>query len=1123
MSSIAVWIGVLILGLGAIFSLLSAIHTLQSSRRWSDYRLRRRYIVQARGSVLLSVLSGALAVGLLLVGRSWQRSATPAAPPPTPTFATETAVPPAAAPPTETTTGIPASPPTETPAPTETATVFVASATPVIPPTIALTATPAMPIAVQALIQGTGTPAFAAQFGRLRFSTEINNYTLVAPGEEFQNPIKQMYSVFTYQPVGVKIQWTALWYQNAELKYVDTTSWQDFPAGVAVAVWRRPAPEWKPGQYEVQIFVGTEWKASGRFALEGEPPTVTPSPLPSSTPTALPTSTITNTPSITPTWTASPQPPPTRTPRPSATASSTAAATATPTNTETPQPRPTSTLTSTITPRPSSTLPPSSTPSKAPSLTPLPTLTPTSTPTRPTSTPEATKTPRPSATPVPSNTPSKTPSATPLPTFTPTITPTLPPVEINVFFTNTRPSGTRNPPFNEPVRRMIPGSANSITAALDAYFAGPTSPEQAQGLIAIRNGFVGYRRVDFTDGVLSVYLAGNCQPGGMGYGIAQPLIATLKQFPGVLYVKVYDAYDHTGDAIGPADSWPVCLDVIFTSTYTPSPTSTATHVPSKTPTPTASPVPTRTPVPTSSFTPAPSSTPQPTLTPTPVPSRTPTLAPTSTPPATKTPIPTATSTPRPTSTPPPTFTATFTRTPSVTPSPTITRTPTSTFTPGPTNTPRPTLTLTPINAPTQAGTGATAPRGTVQPTPTLDVACYRAEFLGDVTIVDDALLRPNQPFRKTWRVRNAGNCPWTAAYQLIFVRGEHMGGPTALQLEGPVAAGQNADLSVDLIAPARPGQYEGFWQLQSPDGQIFGIGPGATGNLWVKIRVAGEPLPTSTGLLPVASPTAARPTGWAEATLTAFAASATAEAAPTTTATPIADVTSEPLMDFADLACAAQWQANDGVLGCPGQPDDPRGSVTVLSEAALEDGPTVTQPALLTIPSTSADGYILGLYPQYKVAAGDHLRAGVGCEYNALQCSVLFRVSYLDEAGAARDLWTLGEFYDGHHFDLDLDLSDLAGQQVRIVLSVGNLGNAAGDRALWIAPRIVNTSAPTATLPTDTPAPILAVTSTPTIVPTPTTAVPSPTPTVPAATPTAPIPSFFNSIIEFFRQLFAPK
>src|SRR4030042_388747 len=69
MSLIALWIGVLIFGLGAIFSLLSAVRSLQISRRWSDYRLRRRYIVQARGSVLLSVLSGALAAGLLIFGR----------------------------------------------------------------------------------------------------------------------------------------------------------------------------------------------------------------------------------------------------------------------------------------------------------------------------------------------------------------------------------------------------------------------------------------------------------------------------------------------------------------------------------------------------------------------------------------------------------------------------------------------------------------------------------------------------------------------------------------------------------------------------------------------------------------------------------------------------------------------------------------------------------------------------------------------------------------------------------------------------------------------------------------------------------------------------------------------
>src|SRR3990172_4183661 len=99
MSFIALWVGVLIFRLGAIFSLLSAIRTLQISRRWSDYRLRRRYVVQARGSVLLSVLSGALAVALLVFGRRLQ-PAVPASPPPTLTpLAAESATP---APPTDT-------------------------------------------------------------------------------------------------------------------------------------------------------------------------------------------------------------------------------------------------------------------------------------------------------------------------------------------------------------------------------------------------------------------------------------------------------------------------------------------------------------------------------------------------------------------------------------------------------------------------------------------------------------------------------------------------------------------------------------------------------------------------------------------------------------------------------------------------------------------------------------------------------------------------------------------------------------------------------------------------------------------------------------------------------------
>ena len=45
--------------------------------------------------------------------------------------------------------------------------------------------------------------------------------------------------------------------------------------------------------------------------------------------------------------------------------------------------------------------------------------------------------------------------------------------------------------------------------------------------------------------MVGVYLGGNCQPNGTPYSIAQPLIDTVKQFPGVERVKIYDEYDHT--------------------------------------------------------------------------------------------------------------------------------------------------------------------------------------------------------------------------------------------------------------------------------------------------------------------------------------------------------------------------------------------------------------------------------------------------------------------------------------------------------------------------------------------------------------------------------------------------
>jgi hypothetical protein len=318
-----------------------------------------------------------------------------------------------------------------------------------------------------------------------------------------------------------------------------------------------------------------------------------------------------------------------------------------------------------------------------------------------------------------------------------------------------------------------------------------------------------------------------------------------------------------------------------------------------------------------------------------------------------------------------------------------------------------------------------------------------------------------------------------------------------------------------MTAPDAAGRYEGLWRLQTADGRPFGVGANAE-PFWVRIRVLPLPYSSST---PTASstPTLAPPTP----TLTP---------APgvTPSATPTAESTLQVPYDFAANMCAAQWQSNSGILPCPGQQGDPSGFALDMNDAHLEDGTTASMATLLTVPKDTPDGYILGVYPNYDVQAGDHFQASVGCEQNATDCSVLFRLSYLDQASNAHDLWTLGEFYDGKYYNVDLDVSQLAGQRVKFVLYLSALGNPSGDRALWVAPRIVHFAVPTATATSTLTATVAPSTSTDTV-----TAVPSATPTpvlsTPVPAPTAApaqapsLQQILDSIVSFFQRLFGGK
>lgn len=135
---------------------------------------------------------------------------------------------------------------------------------------------------------------------------------------------------------------------------------------------------------------------------------------------------------------------------------------------------------------------------------------------------------------------------------------------------------------------------------------------------------------------------------------------------------------------------------------------------------------------------------------------------------------------------------------------------------------------------------------TATPTPASLPCTNQVAFVNDVTIPDNTRLNPGQTFRKTWRLRNAGTCPWTPDYALAFASGHNLGGAIPMPLGVSVAPGATLDVFVDLRAPQATGTYRANWMLRSPAGVLFGVGPNANDVFWVQILV-GTPGSASGG------------------------------------------------------------------------------------------------------------------------------------------------------------------------------------------------------------------------------------------------------------------------------------
>jgi hypothetical protein len=120
---------------------------------------------------------------------------------------------------------------------------------------------------------------------------------------------------------------------------------------------------------------------------------------------------------------------------------------------------------------------------------------------------------------------------------------------------------------------------------------------------------------------------------------------------------------------------------------------------------------------------------------------------------------------------------------------------------------------------------------------------YRATFLGDVTIPDNTLISPGQPFRKTWRLRNDGTCAWgqnAVVSAMTNVNNQPLGAPMVIGMPS-VPPGGVVDLSIDMIGPNQPGTYRSEWMFMVNEGGLRGVGAQGETPIYAQIVVPGLP------------------------------------------------------------------------------------------------------------------------------------------------------------------------------------------------------------------------------------------------------------------------------------------
>ncbi|MFZ3150454.1 MAG: NBR1-Ig-like domain-containing protein [Anaerolineaceae bacterium] len=314
-------------------------------------------------------------------------------------------------------------------------------------------------------------------------------------------------------------------------------------------------------------------------------------------------------------------------------------------------------------------------------------------------------------------------------------------------------------------------------------------------------------------------------------------------------------------------------------------------------------------------------------------------------------------------------------------------------------------TLPPVPPVTQPTLNPTAvPSATPQPvTPTVfpynisteTLPCDRAEFVSE-TIPDGSQFFPGSGFTKTWTLRNAGSCTWTSDYEVEYTTGDIPNIGTYQKLfTSSVAPGATVTISMDLTAPETPGNYRANFKLRNASGTTF---PDTT--FWADIEVI-----TGTN-------------------------------------------------NLVDNYCAADWTSGAGTLPCPGKASDAAGYVYSDPTPVLENGYQDDETALWLAPQSIDNGYIQGIFPARIIPSGAKFEAIIGCKNNAASCDTVISLNYQEGTNAMQTLAQWNETNDNAYQKVSVDLSALAGKNIRLILIVDSHGSYQGDKVHILQPKI---------------------------------------------------------------------